>query len=249
MNALSLRLVAQRAFCAFCALCLVLSGWEILQQSADTGFVRSESARILREARASSPREKVLALRNYLRKHVTYVNVSQKGRPFLRSSASETLRSGEGYCGEVTRAFICLADAAGVRAQRINLFGLRPHVVAEAELGPHDRVVVDCQNPPMIPDLESLDQVIQRPDWDDYSTLNVRRLRLSWLFSRTKVQMGPVTFWSENPHALKAAFWLSILAVALAGLALRRSVRWYLRKRGWVHRSELRSVSIAAAKR
>src|SRR5262249_48926030 len=150
--------------------------------------------RVVTAAHAGTPREKVLALRDYLRMHVTYVGVPQTGRPFLRQTAAETLRSGRGWCGERSRAFVCMAAAVGVRAQRLNLFGRLQHTVAEAELAPGQVVVVDCFGPPMIPELESLDRTIQRPEYDDYSTVNLKRLGLTWLFGRIRLQFGIVTY-------------------------------------------------------
>jgi hypothetical protein len=148
------------------------------------------------------------------------------------------LQSGKGYCGEVTRAFIRMADAVGIRAQRINLYGAINHVVAEVELKPDERVIVDSQNPPLLLDLETLDHVILRPEYTDYSTLNLRRLRLSWLVSRVKLEMGPLTYWTESPNALKAGLWLAVALVLLSGKLLlvcgRPLVRKLLARRGWV---------------
>ena len=119
------------------------------------------------------------------------------------------------------------------------LVGVASHVVAEAELGPRNLVIVDCQYPPSVRDLETLDQVIQRPEWDDYYTLNLRRLHINWLISRVKMEMGPFTYWTENPHALKALMWFSF-AFLLASLKLgRRALRIYLKRRGWVHISNV----------
>src|SRR5439155_17985609 len=121
----------------------------------------------------------------------------------------------------------------------INLYGKSPHVVAEAELAPGDRVIVDCQNPPKIAGLERLDRLILRPEYSDYSTLHLRRLHLNWLVSRLKLEMGPLTYWTENPHSLKASLWL-LLAAAFLGLKGARSlVGFSLRRRGWIHVSNV----------
>ena len=158
----------------------------------------------------------------------------------MRATAADTLRSGLGYCGEVTRVFICMAASVGVRAQRINLYGKENHVVAEAQLAPEKRVIVDCQNPPRIAQLVPLDKVILQPECSDYSTLNLRRLRLNWLVSRLKLEMGPLTYWTENPHLLKATIWF-FLAAALLSLKLALQLaRLMLRRAGWVRGTELR---------
>ena len=226
--------------------CLLLGITESFLSYRDNQYVGSVARRVVQEANAADAQAKVIALRDYLRRHVRYQEAAVEGRPFLRDSAAETLRSGQGYCGEVSRAFIVMADTVGIRAQRINLYGRSPHVVAEAELAPGNRVIVDCQNPPQIADLEPLDQVIQRPEYDDYYTLNLRRLHLSWLITRVKLEMGPLTYWLERPHAIRASLWFLLAAVMLALKGLRIAVRAWLKWRGWVHISDAEAVQEAA---
>ncbi|MFN7948466.1 MAG: transglutaminase-like domain-containing protein [Blastocatellia bacterium] len=222
--------------------CLLLGFTESFLSYRDSQYVRSVASRVVQEANAADAQAKVIALRDYLRRHVRYQEAATEGRPFLRDSAADTLRSGKGYCGEVSRAFIVMADTVGIRAQRINLYGKAQHVVAEAELAPGNRVIVDCQNPPQIADLEPLDQVIQRPEYDDYYTLNLRRLHLNWLVTRVKLEMGPLTYWVERPHAINASLWF-LLAAAMLGLkGLRLLARAYLKWRGWVHISTIPAV-------
>ncbi len=182
---------------------------------------------------------RVRALRDYVRCKVSFQGELDKGRPFLRATAAETLRSGKGFCGECSRTFICLAHALDIRAQRINLYGRAPHVVAEVELAPGNCAIVDCQNPPKIRDLEPLDQVILRPEYDDYYTLNLRRLGVTWVVSRIKLEMGPLTYWTENPHALKGVLWCFLAAVLLAAKGAHDLLRFCLLKRGWIHISSL----------
>lgn len=205
---------------------------------------------VIQRAGAVDTRSRIIALRDYVRANVSVFDAQEINRPFFRDSAAETLRSGKGFCGESTRAFICLADSVGIRAQRINLWGTEPHVVAEAEISPNDRVIVDCQNPPKIKDLETLDEVILRPEFTDYYTLNLRGLHLYGIVSRVKLAMGALTFWTENPHALKSLLWFLFgLSSALSWLILksaRKLLRAVLRKRGWIHVSNTREIAAAA---
>jgi hypothetical protein len=232
----------KHALAAAVLMAILSASVEAVLQRRDGEYVEARAQAIVREAGATTPQERVIALRDYLRGHVRYEAAAYDGRPFLRATAGETIRSGLGYCGEVTRAFICMAAAVGVPAQRINLYGKKPHVVAEAELGPGWKVIADCQSPPQIAGLERLDEVILRPDYDDYYTLNLRRAGINRIVSRVKLEMGPLTYWTENPHALKATLWLSF-AAALLGLHLLRSLtRLILLKRGWVHVSSLLPV-------
>ena len=82
-----------------------------------------------------------------------------------------------------------------------------------------------------------------RAEYDDYSTLNLRRLHLNGIFQRIKLEMGILNYWLESPHALKALLWLA-LAVLLISLRLvvltgRHLLRLILTRRGWVHHSKL----------
>ena len=216
---------------------LVMFAIEMVRQRREGQYVRAITAEIVQRAGAADNRSRVIALRDYLRERVTYREAVHGDRPFLRATAAETLHSGQGYCGEVTRAFINMADAVGVQSQRINLYGRDNHVVAEAELRPGEFVLVDSQNPPHVRDLESLDEVILRPEYDDYSTLHLRRLHLNWLVTRVKLELGPLTYLIENPHALKSALWLALAVTLLVGNFLliggRSLARRMLTRRGW----------------
>ncbi|MGH9769786.1 MAG: transglutaminase-like domain-containing protein [Blastocatellia bacterium] len=223
---------------AIIACALTMSSIEGLKQYREDRYIKAVAEEVIQKAGARDNRSRVTALRGYVHERVTFQGAPFNDRPFLRASAAETLRSGKGYCGEVSRAFVNLAGAVGIRAQRINLYGSDNHVVAEAELRPGERVIVDCQFPPHVRDLEPLDQVILRPEYDDYSTLHLRRLRLNWLVSRIKLEMGPLTYWVENPHAMKSALWLVMAAALLIGkflfIGARSLVRRLLVRRGWV---------------
>ncbi len=218
------------------SICCVEAFW----QHRETVFVEQLSAKIVADANARTPREKTLAIRDYLRANVTHIGAPMgDDRPFLRATAAETLQSGLGFCGEVSRAFINLAQPAGIPAARLNLFSKEPHVVAYVNLGAGDDVIVDSLRVPSVADLETIDSLMSRHVYDDYSTLNLRRLQLGFLFKRTKMTLGPLTYWGENPHAMKATAWGLIAATLLALRGLRHGVRRFLHWRGWVHRSAL----------
>ena len=233
-------------FFGFVGLFLILAFYQLVLQYDEQRYVASVARKIVKDAGATDARSRVLALRDYLRQNVSFHDAPTIDRPFLRDSAADTLRSGKGYCGEVTRAFICMSGALGIPAQRINLWGKSPHVLAEADLGDGNRVLVDSQNPPQVADLEPLDQVMQRPEYDDYYTLNLRRLGVSKVVSRLKLEMGPLTYWTENPHALKALLMLGLAAGLIVINRLRYLLRLLLRKRGWIHKSSLGPHGIVA---
>jgi hypothetical protein len=237
----------KKIYWALITVSILMFAVEASRQYKESRYVKVAAWEIVNRAGANNARQRAIALRDYLRQSVTFQSAPMNDRPFLRASAAETLQSGKGYCGEVTRAFIQMADAVGIRAQRINLYGKNPHVVAEAELSPGDAVIVDCQHPPQIRDLEKLDQVILRPEYDDYYTLNLRRLRINWLVSRIKTEIGPLTYWTENPHALKSALWFGLAFFLTVYKVARWSLRYLLHKRGWVHVSNLKRVGVSTS--
>jgi SAM-dependent methyltransferase/uncharacterized protein YbaR (Trm112 family) len=175
---------------------------------------------VVAQAGATDNRARVLALQAYLGQRVTWHGAIYDRRQFLRATAAETLQSGKGYCGEVTRAFVRLAAALGIRAHRMNFYGRDLHVMAEAVLGPGDRVIVDCQAPPHVAGLERREQVLARPEFDEYSTFNLRRFGLEpsrWVIRR---ELGMLGDWLECPHLMKAGA-LFLAAFLLAGVRLR----------------------------
>jgi transglutaminase superfamily protein len=237
-RALFIRLLRRTWLAAICLFaCLAL--YEGLMQWRESVYLTRVAEKVVRGIDPSDTEGRVRALRDYVRCKVAYRGAFETGRPFLRATASETLRSGKGFCGESSRTFICLAHTLDIPAQRINLYGKAPHVVAEAELAPGHRVIVDCQNPPAIRDLEPLDRVMLRPEYDDYYTLNLRRLRVNWIVSRIKLEMGPLTYWTENPHALRGVLWCCLAGVLLVAKWARDLLRICLLKRGWIHVSSL----------
>lgn len=166
----------------------------------------------------------------------------------MRATACETLDSGKGFCGEVTRAFIGLARHVGVDAHRLNLYGGSPHVVAVADLGDGEATLIDCQSPPRLPDLQRLDEALLRPEFRDYSTLNLRRTGFGTVVPRLKLDLGWVSYLTENPHALKAAL-AGLLAAALwAAYGLRTLLRAVLRRRGWLHVTDAAAVQRAVGR-
>ncbi|MBI5625203.1 MAG: transglutaminase domain-containing protein [Elusimicrobia bacterium] len=229
-----------RILWALVAFCLVMSVVNFVRHLRNKAYVRSLAQDIVSKSGATDPESKVIAIRDYVRSHVTYQEYPQEGRPFLRSSAADILRSGKGWCGEVSRACIHLASELGIKAQRINLTGKVNHVVAEVEFSPDRRMILDCQNPPMVQELESLDSVIDRPEFADYYTINLRRLRISWLVSRIRLQSWAVSHWLESPHFILATFWFLGGCLLALKRGLRTLLREILRRRGWVHTGTLR---------
>jgi hypothetical protein len=216
------------------AILLVLLARSLWLQRAEDALMKQTATRVVREAGAATPREKVLALRAYIRKSVTFrgaVKDRTRTSP-LRDTASQILTSGKGFCGEDSRLFVCMARAAGVASQRLNLYGAIPHVCAEVELEPGNSLIVDCQTPATIPDLVRLDDLIatHRTGYTDYSTIFLERFGLSRVFRRIHLRMGTLGWWLESPHMIMAGIYGFLLALYLGTWLLLGALRaWALR--------------------
>jgi transglutaminase-like putative cysteine protease len=196
----------------------------------DQSWLKKKAAEIVNVAGASTQEEEITALRDYIRLHVRYEGVDQNNRPFLRDSAREVLESGRGWCGEATRAFICLARERGIRAQRVNLYGTINHVVAEVLTGPDREVLVDVQdNPDTNPLLDQEKFTVHQIDNDprspftDYSNIHLRRFPFIGPYvHHIKLEQSWITWVLENPALLKAIFWGGLAASMLGAFGVDR---------------------------
>jgi hypothetical protein len=56
-----------------------------------------------------------------------------------------------------------------------------------------------------------------------------------------RFNLGPITYWAENPHAMLGAIWVLLALMLLALKGSRVLVRKLLLRRGWIHVSALAS--------
>ncbi|HVF43453.1 MAG TPA: transglutaminase domain-containing protein [Pyrinomonadaceae bacterium] len=195
---------------------LLIAVVEGLSQKRDDDFIRSQAREALRAVSTDNFDEKLTALRDYVRARVRNVDFPARGRPFLRDTAADTLRTGRGRCGEATRAFVNLARASGISAQRLYLDGPRPHVLAVARTVDGRKLVVDAYASPYVPETEPLERLLSHPEFTSYSTLGFRRMWPLRALPSHELGLGPLNYLFENPHALASLFWLAASAVALA---------------------------------
>jgi transglutaminase superfamily protein len=162
---------------------LMLASYCYLCFQEEQRWLAVKARQITDQASAHTQRERIMALRDYLRRHVKWRGAAYDDRPFLRATARETLESGLGYCGESTRAFINLAHQLGIKAHRVNLYGPSPHVIAEAEVRPDVDILVDAQDSPLMNAYFdrrdwTLDEAIRDPGapFLSYSNIHLRRV-------------------------------------------------------------------------
>lgn len=146
----------------------------------------------------------------------------EKPRPLLRSSAVQTLTTGDGFCGENARAAIVLLKQRGVRAHRLYLQGPRWGHVAVEHRWRDQWLLFDAHSDPGV--LLSDDQVARiRTDElgrfpNDYSGTNPweRAARFKALLRAP----GSAADALRPPSALVSVLERPYLAKALAGFAV-----------------------------
>lgn len=213
---------------AIIAVTLAFGISEAVSQHRESRYVADTAQNIVRQANASDETSKIIALRDYLRRNVTRDNYPARGRPFLRDTAAYALQTGQGRCGESTRAFVNMAESLGIHAYRLYVEGLPlEHVVALVRSNDGRQLIVDSTDRPYIQDLVELNQ-LGRYQFNYYSSINMHRwLRRPSLAANTFDPPG-LSYFYENPHALKALFYFS-LSLACAGLWALRFARRYVR--------------------
>ena len=203
---------------------------EAVSQRRESRYVAAMAQNIVRQANASDETSTIIALRDYLRRNVTRDSYPVRRRPFLRDTAAYALQTGQGRCGEATRAFVNMAESLGIHAYRLYVEGLPlEHVVALVRLNDGRQLIVDSTDRPYIQDLVELNQ-LGRYHFNYYTSINMHRwLRRPSLPANTYDPAG-LSYFYENPHALKALFCFS-LSLACAGLWALSFTRRYVRAR------------------
>lgn len=206
---------------------LSLAVTEGLTQQREDDYVNSRAREALRGVNADNFDEKLTALRDYVRASVHNVNFPARGRPFLRNTAADTLQTGKGRCGEATRAFVNLARASGINAQRLYLDGRRAHVLAVVRTDDGRKLVVDAYESPFVMEIEPLELLPSHRMFTSYSTFGFRRMWPLRSLPSNEFSLGPLNYLFENPHALSSLLWFmaSALALTLAEVLRRRTRR------------------------
>lgn len=202
---------------------LALGASESLVQHRQDEYVRAATREALAGAPARDFGSKVTALRDYVRARVRNVDFSARGRPFLRDTAADTLMTGKGRCGEAARVFVNMARAAGIPAQRLYLEGHKAHVVAVVRDEGGRELIVDATNRFYFSEIEPLGAFERHEEFETYSTFGWRRLEVLRALPSNFVNLGPLGYLLENPHALLACLYFASSALALAAFA-----RWRL---------------------
>jgi hypothetical protein len=216
------RLLAAALACLALAL-LAAGAFEARVQHRQDEYVRAVTREALKGAPAEDFDAKVVALRDYVRAHVRNVEFAGLTRPLLRDTAADTLRTGKGRCGEASRVFVNMARAAGIDAQRLYLEGEKSHVVSVVGREDGAVLVVDSSaDPYYFQELAPLSAITGRPEFSTYSTW--RRTRALRALPPNFVNLGPLAYLFENPHAILAClcFLASAVAFALSFYIARR---------------------------
>ena len=201
---------------------LALGLREGVRQHREDLYVQAAAKEALSETTNADLASKVTTIRDFIRGRVHSANFSSRNRSFLRDSAAETLEMGRGRCGEATRLFVNMASAAGISAHRLYLEGRKPHVVAVVEAEDGRKLAIDSSDRPYLPEVVSFESLQQNPQFTAYSTFGFRRLSVLRALPSHDVNLGPLNYILENPHALLACLWLLPSAVLFGLTALFR---------------------------
>ena len=233
--------ISKRAIWVFLLALLMLASYCYLHFQEEQRWLAVKARQITDQAGAHTQRERIMALRDYLRHHVKWRGAAHDDRPFLRATARETLESGLGYCGESTRAFINLAHQLGIKAHRVNLYGPSPHVIAEAEVRTDVDILVDAQDSPLMNAYFdqrdwTLDEAIRDPGTPflSYSNIHLRRVpMLNQYLSQVKLTNTTVTWIAENPWLI-GTYAFGSLFISIIGILLidRIAIRFYAYRLG-----------------
>ncbi|HEX8721927.1 MAG TPA: transglutaminase-like domain-containing protein [Pyrinomonadaceae bacterium] len=192
-----------------------------LRQRGEDEYVRGAARRATTAAGARDFDSRVVALRDAVRAGVRNIDFPAAGRPFLRDTAADTLRSGRGRCGEAARAFINMARAEGIPAQRLYLEGrVYAHVVVVVTAPDGRRLIADPTYLYFFDDVEPLADLARHAEFTRHWTFGWRRLGALRALPSHFVPLGPLVYFFENPHALLACLCLLGSAAALTASEL-----------------------------
>jgi len=193
---------------------------EAFVQHREDEYVSRVTREVLEKADARDYRSKLTALRDFIRTHVNTVDFYFKDRPLLRNTAAETLRSGKGRCGESARLFFNMARAAGIPSQRLYLEGRRSHVVNVVGAEGGGALIVDAGAPiHYYTDIVPLAEFSRGTEFRKYSSFGFRRYSILVALPSNNVNLGPLSYLFENPHAFLACLCL-VCSAGLFTLAL-----------------------------
>jgi hypothetical protein len=168
-------------------------------------------------------RDDLVRIKRFLTERISYdVSKREDPRPFLRSSAGETLTRGEGFCGESARVAIRLLSLGGLRANRLYLQGPRwSHVIVEHRWEGGWRLFDSHQDPGTLMPDEDVGRI---------GAVEIARLRNEyrdqnpWLASQ-RLRLPRRPFWRRLSQCRPPGFVVAVaespdLVRAIAGAAL-----------------------------
>lgn len=203
-------------FRAISALAGAWAGWCLLRQVREEKYLREFSPPVRSEDDLLELKHKLTATIDYDRRFL------EAPRPLLRAPASETLQTGNGFCGENARAAVLLLKQRGVRAHRLYLQGPRWGHVAVEQRWKDEWVLFDAHRDPgvLLPD----DLVVKLPTNELERFPNDYRDANPWTrAARVKsfLRLGSPAFDELRPPALLVSVAERPLAMkGLAGLGL-----------------------------
>jgi Transglutaminase-like superfamily len=226
---------------AIAGMLLVACVYCIGRSDQEQRWLARRAREIVAVAGARDRRAQIVAVRDYVRRQVQHEGAPHDDRPFLRATAREILESGQGYCGESSRAFINLVGHLGIPARRINLYGAMNHVIVEVNLAEGRDILIDpSENPRTNGYFDGQDREIDSivgsgaSEFKDYSTIHLRRFPIvGTIIQRVRLRNSPITWIMEDPWLIKAILAAACLTLLLILMALDRMlIRHYSTRLG-----------------
>ncbi|MDG1477354.1 MAG: transglutaminase domain-containing protein [Vicingaceae bacterium] len=117
---------------------LIIFCYFVFKEIQEFLFLKKKLTEIIKKPCIDSIND-LIAIKNYLQTNISYNSeLKTKKRPLLRHTASETLTSKYGFCGENARVAIKLLLIGGIKANRVYLYRKEwQHVLIEHKYKDH----------------------------------------------------------------------------------------------------------------
>lgn len=119
-------------FISILIICSILTIYFLFKELQELSYLKRTLYGIIGKHKISTI-DDLIKIKNFLNQHIKYNDdLKSQKRPLLRKTATQTLKTGLGFCGENTRVAIKLFLIGGIKARRIYLYRkIWQHVLLE----------------------------------------------------------------------------------------------------------------------
>jgi hypothetical protein len=206
----------------------ITSLYYLVREIQEFFFLKSILLQILEKSKIDSVQD-LVKIKNYLQSTISYNgSLKAKKRPLLRHSASQTLKSKYGFCGENARVAIKLFHIGGIKARRIYMFRKEwQHVLIEHEFKSNWFMFDGHYDPSTLLTDDAVatilsEEILSYPnDYENNPYLNFCRIKLfykiSFLKPFSKIKLPPlIVYLFESPYLIKLVFILTLIFLSIS---------------------------------